>query len=132
MLIFALNCGSSSLKSAVIDAERRSHVVDVRVQQLDPATLPATVGRVLQQLRERSRHHGPPDGIVHRVVHGGDLFVQPTRIDDGVLAKLEELSHLAPLHNPPALAAMRRAREIYPQAAHVAVFDTAYHATLPM
>jgi acetate kinase len=131
MLIFALNCGSSSLKSAVVDTERRRHVVDVRVQQLDTATLPATVGRVLQQLRERSRHLGPPDAIVHRVVHGGERFVQPTRVDDSVLAELEELSHLAPLHNPPALAAVRRAREVYPQTTHVAVFDTAFHATLP-
>jgi acetate kinase len=131
MLIFALNCGSSSLKSAVIDTDRRRHVVDVRVQQLDTATLPATVGRVLQQLRERSRHHGPPDAIVHRVVHGGDRFVQPTRIDEAVLAELDKLSHLAPLHNPPALAAIRRARDVYPQTTQVAVFDTAFHATLP-
>jgi acetate kinase len=130
MLIFALNCGSSSLKSAVIDTDRRGHVVDVRVQQLDTATLPATVGRVLQQLRERSRHHGPPDGIVHRVVHGGDRFVQPARIDEAVLAELEQLSHLAPLHNPPALAAIRRARQVYPQTVQIAVFDTAFHATL--
>jgi acetate kinase len=131
MLIFALNCGSSSLKSAVVDTDRRRHVVDVRVQQLDTATLPATVGRVLQQLRERSRHLGPPDAIVHRVVHGGERFVQPTRLDDSVLAELDQLSQLAPLHNPPALAAVRRAREVYPQTAHVAVFDTAFHATLP-
>ena len=131
MLIFALNCGSSSLKSAVVDTDRRRHVVDVRVQQLETATLPATVGRVLQQLRERSRHHGPPDAIVHRVVHGGEQFVQPTKIDDSVVAELERLSHLAPLHNPPALAAVRRAREVYPQTTHVAVFDTAFHATLP-
>jgi len=131
MLIFALNCGSSSLKSAVIDTDRRLHVVDVRVQQLDTATLPATVGRVLQQLRERSRYHGRPDAIAHRVVHGGDRFVQPTRIDESVLAELDQLSHLAPLHNPPALAAIRRAREVYPQTVQVAVFDTAFHATLP-
>lgn len=131
MLIFALNCGSSSLKSAVIDTDRRRHVVDVRVQQLDTATLPATVGRVLQQLRERSRHHGPPDAIVHRVVHGGERFVQPTRIDEEVLAELDKLSHLAPLHNPPALSAIRRARDVYPQTTHIAVFDTAFHATLP-
>ena len=131
MLIFALNCGSSSIKSAAIDTDRRCHVVDVRVQQLDLATLPATVGRVLQQLRQRSRHLGPPDAIVHRVVHGGERFVQPTKIDDAVLAEIEGLSHLAPLHNPPALAAIRRAREVYAQTVHVAVFDTAFHATLP-
>jgi len=131
MLIFALNCGSSSIKSAVIDTDRRCHVVDVRVQQLDLPTLPATVGRVLQQLRQRSRHLGPPDAIVHRVVHGGERFVQPTKIDDRVVAEIEGLSHLAPLHNPPALAAIRRAREVYAQTVHVAVFDTAFHARLP-
>ncbi len=119
MLIFALNCGSSSLKCAAIDTDRRSHVLDVRVEEVDQA---------LQRLREES---APPDGVVHRVVHGGERFLHATRIDDGVLSEIEQLSHLAPLHNPPALAAVRQARTAYPQAPHVAVFDTAFHATLP-
>jgi acetate kinase len=129
MLIFALNCGSSSLKSAAIDTGRRSRVLDVRLDELDPSKLAAAVGQVLQQLGEGSS--GPPDAIVHRVVHGGDRFVRATRIDDNVLDEIEQLSHLAPLHNPPALAAVRQARNAYPQVPHVAVFDTAYHATLP-
>lgn len=119
MLIFALNCGSSSLKCAVIDSDRRSHVLDVRVEKVDQA---------LQRLREES---APPDAFVHRVVHGGERFLHATRIDDGVLSEIEQLSHLAPLHNPPALAAVRQARTAYPQVPHVAVFDTAFHATLP-
>jgi acetate kinase len=119
MLIFALNCGSSSLKCAAIDTDRRNHVLDVRVEEVDQA---------LRRLREES---GPPDAVVHRIVHGGERFLHATRIEDGVLSEIEQLSHLAPLHNPPALAAVRQARTAYPQAPQVAVFDTAFHATLP-
>ena len=130
MLIFALNCGSSSLKSAVIDTDRRSHLRDVHLEELDPADLAAAVGRVLQQLRAGSGNR-PPDAIVHRIVHGGERFLHATRIDDDVLEEIQRLSHLAPLHNPPGLAAVREARTVYPQTLHVAVFDTAFHATLP-
>jgi len=69
--------------------------------------------------------------VGHRIVHGGERFRTPMLVDDVVTAELENLGRLAPLHNPPALAAIRRAREVYPQTVHVAVFDTAYHATLP-
>jgi acetate kinase len=131
MLIFALNCGSSSLKSAVIDTDRRSHVLDVRMEEIDAANLAAAVGEALQRLRDDSGIGKPPDAIVHRIVHGGERFLRATRIDDGVLREIEQLNHLAPLHNPPALAAVRQARSAYPQTPHVAVFDTAYHATLP-
>ena len=131
MLIFALNCGSSSLKCAVIDSNRRSHVLDVRVEKLDPANLAAAVDDALRRLREETAERRSPDGIVHRIVHGGERFLQATRINDGVLSEIEQLSHLASLHNPPALAAVRQARTAYPQVPHVAVFDTAFHATLP-
>lgn len=131
MLIFALNCGSSSLKCAVIDTDRRSHVLDVRVENLDAAKLPAAVDQALQRLRAESTDRRSPDAIVHRIVHGGERFLSATRIDDGVVREIEQLNRLAPLHNPPALAAVRQARSAYPQVPHVAVFDTAYHATLP-
>jgi acetate kinase len=69
--------------------------------------------------------------VAHRVVHGGARFREPVVIDDGVRAQLEELSELAPLHNVPALAAIEEARRVLPSSPHVAVFDTAFHATLP-
>jgi acetate kinase len=69
--------------------------------------------------------------VGHRVVHGGSRFVAPTLIDDDVLAEIEELRSLAPLHNEPALEAIREAREALPDVPHVAVFDTAFHATIP-
>jgi acetate kinase len=65
-------------------------------------------------------------------VHGGSRFVQPTLIDDEVVAGIEDLRPLAPLHNEPALAAIAEAREALPDVPHVAVFDTAFHRTLPL
>jgi acetate kinase len=129
MHILALNCGSSSVKSAVIDSDRRSRLLEARVENVDASTLSAAVDEVLQRLGRGASTQ--PDAIAHRIVHGGERFLRPTLIDDSVLGEIERLNHLAPLHNPPALAAVRQARKAYPQTAHVAVFDTAYHATLP-
>jgi acetate kinase len=71
------------------------------------------------------------DAAGHRVVHGGRRFVGPVLIDDEVERAIEELSVLAPLHNRRALEEIRRAREALPDIPHVAVFDTAFHRTLP-
>jgi acetate kinase len=73
----------------------------------------------------------PAEAVGHRVVHGGSRFVQPTLIDDEVVAEIDALSPLAPLHNVPALAAIREARLALPDVPHVAVFDTAFHASIP-
>jgi acetate kinase len=75
-----------------------------------------------------------PDGVAavaHRVVHGGPRFREPVVIDDAVERELEAAVELAPLHNAPALAAIRQAREAFPDLPHVAVFDSAFHATIP-
>lgn len=69
--------------------------------------------------------------VGHRVVHGGLRFTQPTRIDDEVVAAVEALVPLAPLHNPPNLAGIRATRALLPDVPQVAVFDTAFHRTLP-
>ncbi|MBO1752277.1 acetate kinase [Actinotalea sp. BY-33] len=69
--------------------------------------------------------------VGHRVVQGGDRFTEPVLVDDAVEAAIEELSPLAPLHNPPNLAGIRAARHAFPELPHVAVFDTAFHHTLP-
>ena len=71
------------------------------------------------------------DAVGHRVVHGGARFLEPTLIDDAVIAAIEELRPLAPLHNEPALRAIRAAQAALPNVPHVAVFDTAFHATIP-
>lgn len=75
-----------------------------------------------------------PDGVAavgHRVVHGGSRFRDPTLIDEEVEQAIADLTRLAPLHNEPALHAIRTARRALTQVPHVAVFDTAFHATLP-
>lgn len=69
--------------------------------------------------------------VAHRVVHGGERYTQPVVLDDTVIADIASFSNLAPLHNPPNLEGIRAARNLLPQATHVAVFDTAFHATLP-
>ncbi len=79
--------------------------------------------------------HGPAledvIAVGHRTVHGGDTFQQSVRINDAVIEKLHELSDLAPLHNPPAIAGIRAAMRVLPEVPHVAIFDTAFFATLP-
>jgi acetate kinase len=78
--------------------------------------------------------HDVPDGmaaVAHRVVHGGARFREPVLIDEDVLHELGRLSELAPLHNVPALQAIEEARRVLPEVPHVAVFDTAFHATIP-
>jgi acetate kinase len=108
LTILVVNAGSTSLKLSAVEADDSA----VPVPSLDQV----------------------PDGVVavaHRVVHGGARFVEPVVIDDAVRRELEELSELAPLHNVPALAAIDEARRALPSIPHVAVFDTAFHATIP-
>lgn len=68
--------------------------------------------------------------VAHRVVHGGEVYTTPVVVDDAILAELDALVPLAPLHNPANLAALRAARAALPDVPHVAVFDTAFHATM--
>ncbi len=73
----------------------------------------------------------PPIAVGHRVVHGGARFFEPTLITPLVEINIEDLSELAPLHNPPNLEGIKAARATFPDVPHVAVFDTAFHQTLP-
>jgi acetate kinase len=146
--VLAFNCGSSSLKCAVIDSATRSRPFSLRVEDLGRAeprliigdtrrVLPAglddaaALAATLAELRQRWAELGRLDAVVHRVVHGGETFTGPTLIDPDVLAKLATLEQLAPLHNPPALRAIRGASELFASLPQVAVFDTAFHTTLP-
>jgi acetate kinase len=74
---------------------------------------------------------GALGAVGHRVVHGGERLIAPTRIDDKVEEVIAECARFAPLHNPVNLAGIRAAREVFPGVPHVAVFDTAFHAQLP-
>jgi acetate kinase len=106
--VLVVNAGSTSLKlSLVRDDDSASEVASLE-------DAPADVG-----------------AVGHRVVHGGERFTGPVPVDDQVVAQLAALDELAPLHNPPARAALAAARRALPDVPHVAVFDTGFHATLP-
>ncbi|MCO4770179.1 MAG: acetate/propionate family kinase [Deltaproteobacteria bacterium] len=127
MLVLVINCGSSSLKLALVSsADGRSHAQRT-VQRVPRGGHAAALADALPDLLGDHT----PDVVGHRVVHGGDRFSAPVRIDPTVEAAIADLSALAPLHNPANLAGIRAARELLPDLLHVAVFDTAFHSTLP-
>ncbi len=128
--VLALNAGSSTLKFGLYrfdDASETELLSDtLRVEDGDSAAL-------LEQVLERvtTQLGGPPDCVGHRIVHGGDAFTSPTRVDASVLQRLSGLVDLAPLHLPPALALVRLAFVRLSGCPHVVCFDTAFHRTLP-
>jgi acetate kinase len=145
--MLAINSGSSSIKCALLDTETGRRLLTVRVENIGSEAGRCTIGDVssttgridhasavelvMGAMREQLLKHDGIVAVVHRVVHGGAEFTQPTVIDDNVLAAIDRVSALAPLHNPPALAALHAARRVLDTVPHVAVFDTAFHATLP-
>ena len=143
MDILVINCGSSSVKADVLDEESGRRIRQLRVQRVGTPGCLATLdgheeplGHVdcapaLTLMLPRLVEGVTVSAVGHRVVHGGERFAAPTRIDDSVEAAIEGLCALAPLHNPANLAGIRAARKLLPDVAHVAVFDTAFHATLP-
>jgi acetate kinase len=126
--VLALNAGSSTFKyTGYRLGEGRE--VELVAETLKAADLPQALNRVLERLATVTNE--APSIVGHRIVHGGAAFVAPVAVNDTVLSKLEELVELAPLHLPPALSLLSRARERLPEALHVACFDTAFHSTLP-
>ena len=124
MAVLVLNAGSSSLKADVLDPETGERLARVRAERV--ADHAAALRDALPELLGH-----PLEAVGHRVVHGGADFRHPVVIDDQVVAAIEALVPLAPLHNPANLAGIRAAREALPELPHIAVFDTAFHATLP-
>jgi acetate kinase len=108
----------------------------VHQERIDAADYGAATRWVLNWLSSNEHTGRPgaarPDAAGHRVVHGGDYFTAPVRIDDDVIAKIEELEDLAPLHNAPAVNVIRAAREsLGTSMPMVAVFDTIFHRSIP-
>ena len=156
--VLVLNCGSSSVKYRLLELDgdggarglagglverigegggRLTHQVTAGepAEYREDLAVPdhaAALDAVLAAFAD----HGPAldDGLVavgHRVVHGGERFSAPTLVDEDMLHAVDELSGLAPLHNPACLTGVRAARKLLPQVPHVAVFDTAFHRDLP-
>ncbi len=91
----------------------------------DPRTTESGAPRTTSSTEE------PIAAVGHRVVHGGEAFTGSVLIDDAVIASIEQTAQLAPLHNPPNLTGIRAAMHALPNAAQIACFDTAFHATIP-
>ncbi|MGO2879000.1 MAG: acetate kinase, partial [Halomonas sp.] len=145
--VLVINCGSSSIKYALIDpapdaprlaglAERLGSA-DARLKGINSAggsfshALPnadhtQALNAILNSLEERI-----PGAIGHRIVHGGEKFTQAALIDSDVISAIKATAALAPLHNPANLAGISATQKIFPALPQVAVFDTAFHQTLP-
>ncbi len=154
-LILILNAGSSSLKWSIFDTANPANDAHGQIERIGGAgtrliqrgprcevtrklpkgTAAQAFAAMLEALTDRGTGLVPEAASItavgHRVVHGGEKFTTGVVIDDGVLAELDKLSPFAPLHNPRNLECIREAMKAFPTAPHVAVFDTAFHATLP-
>jgi acetate kinase len=128
MRTLVLNAGSTSLKASLIESPGDETLARASTEWAG-ADAASALAALLPQLGPEGA--GAPDGIGHRVVHGGSRFVAPTLLDPSVVGVLDEVSDLAPLHNPPAVAVIRAALSRWPDVPQVACFDTAFHATLP-
>lgn len=155
MLILALNCGSSSVKFALLEPGAPSggeHGIRGLAENLggsgaaqlcfsegpehgslvlEVASHEAALRGILALLRQRDARLQGLAAVGHRVVHGGESFRASVRIDASVIERIEALSPLAPLHNPVNLLGIRLLREALPGLPQVAVFDTAFHQSLP-
>ncbi len=155
MQILVLNCGSSSVKYQLFDLERDEPILGGAVERIGEAepvlahrwmegtaSFPVEAAdhdEALRRVRDmvldagRGGVGGDDEigAVGHRVVHGGEHFVQSVIITDEVEQIIERYSVLAPLHNPPNLDGIRAGRRFFPNIPHVAVFDTAFHQTMP-
>jgi acetate kinase len=161
MKILVINTGSSSIKYELFDMTHHQRLASGMIEKIGEATGRLTHKTInddgkLTQREEQgafSNHHQGLNRIVellidkehgviqdkseitavgHRVVHGGEAFQSPTIIDEKVIDAIKENIPLAPLHNPPNLTGIEVSRTIFPNAPQVAVFDTAFHQTIPM
>lgn len=158
MKVAVVNCGSSSIKYEVFDVKDLAMLATGLIEKIGSAdgrlrqrrlkadgtfdeqgvSTPLADHRAGFELMESVNRRDPllGDGtgllgIGHRVVHGGETFREPALIDDEVIAAISGLIPLAPLHNPSNLLGIEVARERFPRVPQVAVFDTAFHQTLP-
>jgi acetate kinase len=145
-----LNCGSSSLKFAVIEPSSGQCLIQGLAEKLgsNQASLSYEIGsdkttlelgsaqhdlaiKAVLELLEQQNLLSTISGVGHRVVHGGEAFSESMIITDKTLTTLKQLNHLAPLHNPVNLLGVDAIQALQPDLPQVAVFDTAFHQTLP-
>jgi acetate kinase len=142
MNILVINCGSSSVKADILDSSSGHRHQALRIERIGSLECQATLDGVDYPLAHLDHENAltamlpkldlaTVDAVGHRIVHGGSQFSTPTVITEAVLEEIGNLIPLAPLHNPPNLIGVRVAMELAAEVPQVAVFDTAFHATLP-
>ncbi|GJF12087.1 acetate kinase [Mycolicibacterium cyprinidarum] len=142
--VLVLNTGSSSVKYSVVQPDSGATIADGMVDRIGEEVEPdsereavvdhaAALQVVFDSLAEggNSLDDLRLVAVGHRVVHGGPDLYRPTVVDDAMIAQLERLAPLAPLHNPPAILGLEVARRALPELPHIAVFDTAFFHDLP-
>ena len=128
MRILVINVGSSTVKLSVVELPAGDQIFKAELP-IGKQEVEAVIGSIPTLLE--AKKVARIDAVGHRVAHGADRFREATRIDDVVIAAIESLNPLAPLHNPPAVAGIRVARARWPDVPQVAVFDTAFHGDMP-
>jgi len=123
--ILVINCGSSSLK----DRSGTKQTIEFAAEY--GQTHQSAFDCLLSVLKQENYLEEPVKAVGHRVVHGGEAFSASVVINDEVLAEIDKNSRLAPLHNPANLIGIEAAQAAFPDVPHVAVFDTAFHQTMP-
>lgn len=156
MIVLVINCGSSSVKYKLYDVQKDVFLAEGAVEKIGERqpthTYKVNNKEPLKRKIEAANHHDAIglilnilidkkygviksideiSGVGHRVVHGGEEFNKSVLIDEKVLASITKFVKLAPLHNPPALSGIKATRKLLPNKPQVAVFDTAFHQTMP-
>lgn len=152
--VLVVNSGSSSIKYQIIDMDTEELLAKGLIERIGTGqgivthTNPEGEKHTLEQpildhiagfkaMTTACDTYGPKlseitiNAVGHRLVQGGARFIEPTIIDDAVVRTVEEISPLAPLHNPPNLLGVNAARKTFPAIPHVGIFDTAFHQTMP-
>ena len=156
MDILALNYGNSSVKYQLYDWEKKEVIAKGMVERVtigDSFIIHEVPGRETYREEYECPDHqvaihliiktltDQKYGVVseitqisavgHRVVHGGEKFTCSVQIDENVLQAIKDVQHLAPLHNPPNISGIEAAQAVLPEVPHIAIFDTAFHQTMP-
>ena len=155
MKILVLNCGSSSLKFQLINMETEERMAKGNFERIGgmKTTLHLNINGKTEEMLHIARDYDEAIEFVlevlqkpeydliksldeigavgHRIVHGGEMFSKAVLIDDIVISEIEKCIDLAPLHNPAGVAGIKAAKKVLPDVPMVAVFDTAFHQTMP-
>lgn len=150
-LVLVLNCGSSSIKFALIEPHLEKNVLTGLVQKigipgtemqwkyknskektsLDGVDYRVALQKVITDILQKDNLHAKIVAVGHRVVHGGEKFTTSVLVNDEVLKSIRECSSLAPLHNPANIVGIEESQKAFPDLPNTVVFDTAFHQTMP-